>query len=44
MGKNPISFHRGTMRVEAPLFSYEPNYSIEAWKPMRKELKTLSGF
>ena len=36
--------YRGTMCIEAPPFSYGPNYSIEAWQTMRKELKALSGF
>ncbi len=36
--------YRGTMCVETPPFSYGPNYSIEAWQTMRKELKVLSGF
>ncbi|MCL2481608.1 MAG: sugar phosphate isomerase/epimerase [Spirochaetaceae bacterium] len=36
--------YRGTMCVETPPFSYGPNYSIEAWQTMRKELKTLSNF
>ena len=35
---------RGTMTIEAPPFSYGPNYSIEAWTKMRQELKALSGF
>jgi len=38
-----IDYH-GAMCVETPPFSYGPNYSIEAWQTLRKELKILSGF
>ena len=34
---------KGTMCVETPPFSYGPNFSIEAWQMMRKELKKLFG-
>ena len=34
---------RGTMCIETPPFSYGPNFTIEAWQTMRKEIKVIFG-